>query len=264
MFDNAANPAGLGFFGKKKKNRNRVKAPLAKQRWTRTQKRQMPSIARRLPGATKGPPRPVEKKNKAPKAITPPVVQLPPASAYTPPQYIGTPADPSPQAMIDRIATGTDDGAAVDLSTDSQADATAPEGDITETDAMISDEVEELIDAAEQGDPEAMEGLGRLGYGYDAGLGSWFSKAARSVAPLLSTVPGAGGAAGGILNTIFKPKQAGSSPAPAPAPVAPVARAVVRKAAPAAKASTPGWVVPVVVSAAGLLAIIAISKALKS
>lgn len=249
--------AGLAAVGRRK--RKGPKAPLARQRWTGNQKRQMPSIARRLPTATKGGARAarqaVATKQAAKAAAQPakpaPVAVLPPPAFFTEPENIGTPADISPQATMDQAVVGADEYP-VDLSTDLFADATAAPGEFTDLDSIIVEE-------------SAEPGMEYAEYSSDMqGLGSKLSKLVRKVAPVASIIPGFAAP----VNALFPPKAQAPAPAPQPAKAlaAPKPATVVRRVAPAQAAKPASNVSPwligggVVAGVALLMSLVSVAR----
>lgn len=254
--------SGLAALGRgKRKGPKGPKAPMQRQRWTSNQKRQMPSIARRLPTATKGGAKAVRKANQAkaaakqaqkaaPAAPKPaPAAVLPPPAFFTEPEAIGTPYDVSPQSVMDQAVVGADEYP-VDLSTDLFADATAPPGEYTDLDSIIVEEyVEEYPEAGYEEYAEGMQGLG-----------SWLSKTVRKVAPIASLIPGAAQP----INALFPQKAPAQVAAPKPAAAAPKPATVVRKVVPAASAAKPAAGVSPVLVGIGVLAGFAVLTSLVS
>jgi hypothetical protein len=207
------------------------------------------------------PPKPAAAQARPVAQSGPVAVVIPPAATFTPPEFVGTPADASPQADFDRVATGTDEGTAVDLSTDAFADATAPEGEPLDVEQYIADEAAEVLEY------EGIEGLAGLP---GLGFGGWLKRTLNRNKNTLSTVapliPGAGGVVASALSTVANRNRPGA-PAPAPAPVAPrpapaVRRVVARPAAPrpAAAAAKPfGGVPPIVWAGVGVGTLLALA-----
>lgn len=98
-----------------------------------------------------------------------PVTAIAPASAFTPPQFLATMGDASPQAELDRLSTGT--SGFVSLRADPHASATAPVPALSDANRAV---------------------LNATGLGDD--MGSWLSSFLRSpiAAGAAAAIPGVG------------------------------------------------------------------------
>lgn len=125
------------------------------------------------------------------------MTRLAPAASFTPPAYLASAGDASPQAELDRLSTGTA-GSRVSLRADPFASATAPVPGIDDASRAVR------MATGMQGDD----------------MGSWLSSFLRSpiAAPIAAAIPGVGPAVSsavaayqGLVNQGAQPQQAAAT-----------------------------------------------------